>query len=142
MATEGKPVYYSVAEKSWIQDRPEAHREILDFFFSPHLDRQRPARNTEAWFVDEQEYVRVLTLHGILRLNATGSFIWTLADSHRTVREIFDRCRDEWPDSPPTLEAEIRKFLSELYVISLLEIDRRPLDTSTQIELDAELQFD
>ncbi len=133
--------YYTVSDRSWLESEADKCAAIRDAFFAPELLNARPSRNTEAWYVDADGCARVLTLHGILRLNSSGTAIWRAVDGRRRVRDICDHCNKQFVEPPPGFEADVRKFLSELYVISLVEVD---VDRERRIEstvLPPELQF-
>ena len=75
-----------------------------------------PYRRSIYWKVERGEStstVLVYTFRGLVRLNETASFIWTLMDGHRSAEEILLALREQYPIVHlAQLEDDVEKFLN------------------------------
>lgn len=82
----------------------------------------KPNQNPDlAWREIEGEVMIVTPGEGAMHeLNATGSFLWKLADGTRTVEEIASALAEEFDVTPEAAMADTRELLAQLAQKDLL----------------------
>ena len=65
---------------------------------------------------------KVGDLASIYSFNATGTLIWDLLESPRTVAELTAAVRDEYQVEAPQAERDVTDFVTELKAVGLVEV--------------------
>jgi len=71
-----------------------------------------------AWFyveeMDGENLLYRIGAHKAIHLNATATLIWKLCDGHRTVQDIIDLFKKEYPTSADAVAADVREAIEHL----------------------------
>jgi hypothetical protein len=72
---------------------------------------------------------KVGDLASIYSFNTTGSLIWKLLQTSRTVAELVTAVAQEFNVEPGQTERDVRKFVDEMYQAGLVEAPNALLET-------------
>jgi coenzyme PQQ biosynthesis protein PqqD len=78
---------------------------------------QTVPRQAFGFFVEEMEAENLLYrlgAHKAIHLNDTATVIWKLCDGSRTVQDIIDMLKKEYPDSEAAVPADVREAIEQL----------------------------
>jgi hypothetical protein len=65
---------------------------------------------------------KVGDLASIYSFNGTGSLIWRLLESPRTVAELVDAVEREYEVDPAQAERDVTEFIGEMKMVGLVEV--------------------
>lgn len=60
-------------------------------------------------------------LHGVIKLNATGAFLWKALSQEQTVDSLTDMLLAEYATDRDSAKADVEKFLTTLHKIGCIE---------------------
>ena len=64
--------------------------------------------------MDDESVIYRLGAHKAIHLNATASVIWKLSDGSRTVQDLIDFLKAEYPDDSGTILADVTEAVNLL----------------------------
>ena len=60
-------------------------------------------------------------VHGVLKLNEQGAFLWKLLESEQTEKSLLDALTDEFDVDAETAKTDVTSFLNQLHTIGCFE---------------------
>ncbi|MFA6981052.1 MAG: PqqD family protein [Ignavibacteriaceae bacterium] len=93
--------------------------------------KYKPYRNLTCWTFyqeDDYEYVKLFSMHGVIKLNKIGSIIWKLIDDYTSVEDIIQKLDCIFPEIDlVTISNDVIKFLLQLEKEGIIIADWNPL---------------